>query len=209
MKAEEIKSLLVPFLAPDSLSPEQIGQIQLYLDLLLKWNSKVNLTAIRSEKEIVTRHFGESLFAARQFANAAPSAASVADIGSGAGFPGLPINIWTPRMELTLVESNHKKASFLREVVRALNLAKVEVLAIRAEELRSKFELVTLRAVEHFESILPVAGNLLQNDGSLALLIGETQIAVAKRILQNLAWSEAVPIPCSRQRVLLIGEKND
>lgn len=206
MTAEKINSLLAPFLASSSLALKQVEQIQLYLDLLLKWNSKVNLTAIRSEEEIVTRHFGESFFAARQITKIAPSLASALDLGSGAGFPGLPIKIWSPEIKLVLVESNHKKAAFLREAVRSLDLANSEVMAIRAEELKSKFDFVTLRAVERFESILPIAAGLLQNRGSLALLVGKTQIKAAQRILPRLAWSEAIPVPGSTQRVLVVGK---
>lgn len=208
--AEKINLLLEPFLGSDSLSPAQVHQVQIYIDLLLKWNTKINLTAIRSEEEVVTRHFGESFFVARHLAKASPrlvsSGTSAVDIGSGAGFPGLPIKIWSPELDLTLVESNQKKAAFLREAIRALGLKKVEVLAIRAQDLRSKFGLVTFRAVENFEGILPVAASLLSDPAAMAVLIGESQVAGARRLLPSLAWRGPISIPSSRQRVLLIGK---
>ena len=161
------------------LSPAQLNRISTYIDILVRWNARINLTSVRDPEEIVTRHFGESLFAARNlFPNnaevgnaevgnahvgtahvgtAAPgcpaerSSAAVADIGSGAGFPGLPIKLWAPHIALTLIESNHKKATFLREVTRALTLTDVNIQNARAEILTGRtFNVVTLRAVERF-----------------------------------------------------------
>src|SRR4051794_7749260 len=87
---ERITELLVPFVGTTALTDSQVSAIRTYIELLLKWNSKLNLTAIRDPQEIITRHFGESLFAARQLFPAADSHESVIDVGSGAGFPGLP-----------------------------------------------------------------------------------------------------------------------
>src|SRR5580693_2378362 len=135
----QIAALLEPFIETP-LSPSQLDQISIYIDLLLRWNARINLTAIRNEEEIVTRHFGESLFAARHLfprVARAPSPTSVSktkvhaprliDIGSGAGFPGLPIKIWAPEIDLTLIESNQKKATFLREIARKLTLTDINV----------------------------------------------------------------------------------
>src|SRR5436305_1338553 len=120
MTADEIADLLRPFLGPSSLSSDQLSRVAIYLDLLLKWNTKINLTAIRTPEEIVTRHFGESFFAARHLLSGNASPSSAIDVGSGAGFPGLPMKIWCPDLALTLIESRGKKATFLREVSRAL-----------------------------------------------------------------------------------------
>ena len=119
MNTNEIADLLRPFLEPDSISGEKLSQVAAYLDLLRKWNAKINLTAIRGPEEIVTRHFGESFFAARHLLSSELSPSSAIDIGSGAGFPGLPMKIWSPSIELTLIESNSRKTTFLREVARA------------------------------------------------------------------------------------------
>ena len=96
-------------------------QLSAYLDLLLKWNARTNLTAIREPEEIVRRHFGESLFAGTAARRSALRRdASLLDFGSGAGFPGLPIQLLLPDLRVTLAESQGKKASFLREAVRTL-----------------------------------------------------------------------------------------
>jgi 16S rRNA (guanine527-N7)-methyltransferase len=252
MDTARIAARLEPFLQ-SALLPAQLEQISTYIDLLLRWNARINLTAVRSEEEIVPRHFGESLFLARHlfpshperstpFAEREAAAESKAcpelaegdpcpstahsvlstdhcpltaapctllDIGSGAGFPALPLKIWAPRIHLTLVESNHKKAAFLREVTRVLTLINVNVITERAEALAAdpafpRSQVVTLRAVESFQSILPQAAALLAPHATLALLIGASQVP-ALATLPNLSWNAPLPIPQSNSRVLSIG----
>lgn len=151
----EIASLLEPYLNPLSnhLPPLLSG----YLDLLVRWNARTNLTAIRSPEEIVRRHFGESLFAASHLGDLQP--ASLLDLGSGAGFPGIPIALLHPEIAVTLAESQNKKATFLREVCRTLALPNVEVWAGRAEDLPRTFDTVALRAVDDMKSALAAAAS--------------------------------------------------
>ena len=130
---------------------------------------------------------------------------SVADVGSGAGFPGLPIKLWVPHVSLTLIESNQKKVVFLSEVTRALTLTDVNIQNARAESLSSAaYDTVTLRAVERFEAILPTAAALVAPGGRLALLIGSAQQAQARAALPNVTWSEPTRVPQSNARVLVI-----
>jgi 16S rRNA (guanine527-N7)-methyltransferase len=208
------------------LSLSQLQYISTYIDLLLRWNARINLTAIRDPEEIVTRHFGESLFAARCLFLSAPSTPlTVADIGSGAGFPGLPIKLWSPQIELTLIESNHKKATFLREITRALTLTNVNITIARAESLiepsqtrlaqpasaTPSFDIVTMRAVERFESILATAISLVAPQGRLALLISAAQLNLAQHhpivSSTNLSWQDAVPMPSSGTRIVAIAQR--
>ena len=217
-----------------TLSQLQLENISTYIDLLLHWNARINLTAIRQPEEIVTRHFGESLFAARHLfprealrrekttwgpppkpalsgaeaaVQAEPnSAQSVIDLGSGAGFPGMPIKIWAPEITLTLIESNQKKATFLREVTRALTLTNINVFSGRAEHYStSSAQVVILRAVERFESMLQTATNLVAPGGRLALLISEGQLAAAQSLTPTFTWTSPMPIAQSSSRILLIG----
>jgi len=109
-------------------------------------------------------------------------------------------------LELTLIESNHKKVAFLRETIRVLGLSSTTVFANRAEKLKASADLATLRAVEHFEEILPVAGELVKSSGHLALLIGEDQMAKAQSILPNFRCHQRLPIPLSKHRVLVIAQ---
>jgi 16S rRNA (guanine527-N7)-methyltransferase len=134
--------------------------------------------------------------------------ARVADLGSGAGFPGIPIKLWAPQIALTLIESSHKKATFLREVARALTLADVNIQNARAETLPpGTFDLVTLRAVERFANILGTASSLLAPSSWLALLISSAQLDPARSALPNLSWQPPIPIPNSESRQLLIGHR--
>jgi 16S rRNA (guanine527-N7)-methyltransferase len=127
----------------------------------------------------------------------------VIDVGSGAGFPGLPIKYWAPGLQLTLVEGHGKKATFLREVGRALRLSGFSVLNARAESLSGeRADLVTLRAVEQFEQVLSVARNLVGPGGRLALLISELQRERALSVLPS-GENSALSIPSSQQRILL------
>jgi len=235
MDSTRIGELLGPFLSAP-LTEFQLQQISIYIDLLLRWNSRVNLTAIRSPDEIVTRHFGESFFAARHLLPAeedrdpashaqtpttnslpgqvpaaphtkAPSLLTKAiDLGSGAGFPGIPLKIWSPATPITLIESNHKKDAFLRETIRALTLTAIDVFPGRAEDYpAASAELVTLRAVEHFASVLPIAVRLLTPGGRLALLVGQSQVEQAQALFPDLHWAFSQSIPQSASRVLLSG----
>ena len=190
MQTDDIQRLLAPFL-PAPLAPEQLTKLKAYLELLVKWNAKTNLTSVRDPREMVTRHFGESLFAASQLSEPA----TLIDFGSGAGFPGVPMAIWWPEAKVTLVESQNKKATFLKEVARSLPLPNVSVFSGRAEELKQQAELVTMRAVDKFDAALPVAKSLVAPGGRLALLIGESD---AKRIGANII----APMPQSKERIL-------
>jgi 16S rRNA (guanine527-N7)-methyltransferase len=226
MDPARIAELLEPFLGPKDLrrnTQDLIFNISTYIDLLLRWNARINLTAIRDPEAIVTRHFGESLFAARHlFPNQVPVATgaspvraerssavvSVADVGSGAGFPGLPIKLWAPDVSLTLIESNHRKAAFLGEVTRALALTGVTIQASRAETITgASFDVVTLRAVEHFASSLHIASSLVAPGGRLALLIGSAQLDQARSSLPDFSWLRPEPIPWSRSRVHAIANR--
>lgn len=150
--------------------PLLLGQLSIYLDLLLKWNARTNLTSIRTPDEIVRRHFGESLFASRHIAKAN----TLLDLGSGAGFPGLPIQLARPELLVTLAESQNKKASFLREVVRTLGLRTV-VWAQRSELLPAdqRFDIVTLRAVDNPAAALLEARAHLAERGTILHLGGD------------------------------------
>ncbi len=195
---------------PGALSSDQLAQLSTYLDLLLRWNTRMNLTAVRDPEEIVTRHFGESLFTARHLfpSGHVPVAdCQLLDVGSGAGFPGLPIKIWAPALALTLIESRHRKATFLREAIRAMGLTEASVFCGRAQDYPGpRASVVTLRAVERLDEVLPTAAGLVAPGGRLALLIGAAQPARAQcPRLSSFKWADALPIPQSAARVLLIG----
>jgi 16S rRNA (guanine527-N7)-methyltransferase len=192
-----IADILTPYLS--ALPATLLPQLSTYLDLLLKWNARTNLTAIRDPEEIVRRHFGESLFAARHLDPATPEAgtSTLLDVGSGAGFPGIPIALLCPDIQVTLAESQSKKSSFLREAVRTLNLPNAEVWAARAETLPAsrRFRIVTLRAVDNIEAALTVAKGRIAPGGQLALL---TTIPQAPK------GGRSLPLPNSHSGILYL-----
>jgi 16S rRNA (guanine527-N7)-methyltransferase len=180
----QIAALLAPYIEPD-LAPSAaiLPQLSVYLDLLLKWNARTNLTAIRDPEEIVRRHFGESLFAARHIGGCS----TLLDFGSGAGFPGLPIQLYRPDIAVTLAESQNKKATFLREAVRTLGLP-TEIWASRVESMPPgrQFDIVTLRAVDNMEAALITAAPRASHE--LLLLTGSGVVLPAE-------FSSQAPIP--------------
>ena len=188
LTAKRIAELLSPYYPqPSALLLEQMS---IYLDLLLKWNARTNLTAIRDPEVIVQRHFGESLFAALHVPEPAKT---LLDLGSGAGFPGLPIQLAHPGLVVTLAESQNKKATFLREVIRTLGLSTV-VWANRCELMPEdrRFDVVTLRAVDNPTLALVEAKRRLISGGTV-LHLGGQQTDTAKLIpgLANV-WLELI-----------------
>ena len=210
MDPSRIAELLRPFTGDVDIASNVLGPLQAYLDLLTRWNARINLTAVRDLDEIVTRHFGESLFAARTlFPKGRDSESySVADVGSGAGFPGIPIKLWAPHIELTLIESQNKRATFLREVLRGLKLDNAQVFAGRAEDWGNDADVVTFRAVEKFATALPIAARLVTPGGRLCLLIGAGQLQTARKLLaDSWTWDKPHPVPRSTERVVAIAHR--
>ena len=190
------------------MSEPKLSDISRYIDILLRWNARINLTAVREPEEIVRRHFGESLFAARHLFPEIQehSPVHVIDVGSGAGFPGIPIKLWFPAAKVTLIESNQKKVAFLREVIRSLTLMDINVFGGRCADYNGPLgDVVTLRAVEKFGDALPLATGLVAQGGRLALLIGESQVSVAQANRPTVSWMDPAHLPGSSSRVLLLG----
>lgn len=155
-------------LSPDSKIIEQIKtHFSSYLDLLVKWNKKINLTSEKTSQEILKRHVFDSL----QFKRAIMPNDRVIDIGSGGGFPGIPLKIMYPNLNTTIVESQRKRCSFLDAVVHQLDLKKIMVINERAEKVFPVpvADAVLLRAVSDINSCLKLAARFLQKDGKVVL----------------------------------------
>ena len=167
------------------LTQEQIERFSRHWDLLLSWNRKINLTRIVDPEEAVLRHFGESIFLARHL-----TAGKIADIGSGAGFPGIPAAIIRPDCQVDLVESVLKKAAFLHEASRGLPNARVT--AQRAQQIKNSYDWVISRAVDPREV--------------LALRIApKTALLVSRADAERLAEAKTIhPLPWDRNRVLVV-----
>lgn len=179
-------------------------RFQNYLSLLLRWNSRVNLTAIRNEEGIVSRHFVESIACAR----ALPiGIATLLDFGSGAGFPGIPIALCRREIAVTLAESQGKKAAFLSEAVRVLGVS-ATVHSGRAEALRGAFDCVTLRAVDKMELAVEAASKLVRPGGWLALMTTTADLPTLQEAAGvEFKWSKSLPPPCCDDRLITLGAR--
>src|SRR5437660_4646651 len=186
---------------------DQVLQIQQYIKILLAWNEKINLTAIRDPLEILQRHVCECMYAAE----AIPlEKGRLADVGSGGGFPGLALKIIRPGLQVFLVESNIKKVTFLAEVIRELGLNGAQVLARRYEELGEEMapvDYVCSRALGEFPSFLEWAGSEQIAAKQVILWIGSRDLLEIQKI-NTWDWQEPIPVPNSLRRLLVVGKKN-
>ncbi|WHZ19370.1 MAG: 16S rRNA (guanine(527)-N(7))-methyltransferase [Rhodanobacteraceae bacterium] len=154
------------------LPSDALAKLLAYLDLLAKWNRTYNLTAVRDPEEMVPRHLLDSL-AVLPFVHGT----TLADLGSGAGLPGIPLAIARPDIHVTLVESNGKKARFLREAARSLPLANVTVEQSRVQDATGRFDTVTARAFASIKDMLAWGSHLLAEDGRWLALKGHADPA--------------------------------
>ena len=185
-------------------SEQQLAQIEAFIRLLLRWNLRLNLTSIVDPEEVVLRHFGESMFLTKILPM---ENCRLADIGSGAGFPGLAIGVICPTVQLTLIESDKRKCAFLAEVVRRLEVQGVKIIAKRFEEVQMEpgsIELLTARAISELPRLLKWARGVVIAPGQIALWIGGHDATNVWRI-PGWIWDQPRRIPESRQRFLLIG----
>src|SRR5713101_342069 len=185
---------------------DQVLQIQQYIKILLIWNEKLNLTAIRDPLEMLYRHFCESMYAAV----AVPvQNGRLADVGSGGGFPGLPLKIIRPDLQVFLIEANLKKATFLAEVTRELGLAEARVLVRRYEELGEELaplDFVCSRALGEFGPFLAWAGSEHVWAKEVILWLGARDLEEIQKI-PGWDWREPISVPHSLRRMLLVGKR--
>ena len=174
-----------------------------YLELLLRWNLRVSLTAVREPGQIIQRHFVECSLVAQHIPL---DVTNLLDYGSGAGLPGIPIAICRPEIRVTLAEAQGKKAAFLRETVRVLGID-AEVFDGRVETMPQlvRFDAVAMRAVEKMDLAIPVA--VQRTKRYLALLTTEGSAPVYGKLAPELEWMESISLPNTRQMILAIGRR--
>jgi 16S rRNA (guanine527-N7)-methyltransferase len=159
------------------LDKNALDAFDLFLKELLKWNQKINLTAIRTEKGIIVKHFLDSLSICPHL----PKSASILDIGSGAGFPGIPVKIVDPAFEVTLIDSVRKKVDFQRHIIRRLGLSGIEAIHSRVEhaeilqKLESRFDCVLSRAFSDLQTFLLLSDPFLRKGGIALAMKGEVK----------------------------------
>ena len=188
----------------EGLDSQVFASFESYLELILRWNARTNLTAVRDPEGIIQRHFLESIACARMLP---VGIATLLDFGSGAGLPGIPIAICRPEIAVTLAESQGKKVAFLREAVRGLEL-NAAVFAGRAESLPTQFDCVTLRAVDRMEQAVNAAAALVRIGGWLALMTTTSNLPKLQSALgTEYTWAAPKALPGSEQRILALATK--
>ena len=172
------------------ITEKNLEDLDIYKEMLLEYNKKFNLTAIKTEEEIYLKHFYDSLTLVKGVD--LTKNLKILDIGTGAGFPGLVLKIFYPELEITLLDSNHKKIMFLEQVIKRLNLKNITCLNTRAENLpnnyREYFDIVTSRAVAHLRILSELSIPYLKVNGKLIAMkgISETEIEESEKILTEL-----------------------
>jgi 16S rRNA (guanine527-N7)-methyltransferase len=201
--AERLNEILAEVGEP-SLEPEVAARFGAYAVLLMRWNARINLTAVRDSEGILRRHFVESIICARFLP---VGVATLLDFGSGAGFPGIPIALCRPEISVTLAESQGKKTAFLREAARVLEL-NCHIYGGRAELIGARFECVALRAVERMGEAVASAGRLVGESGYLVLLTTTSdEDAVKGWAGEGFLWEARKALPDSSERIALLGRR--
>jgi 16S rRNA (guanine527-N7)-methyltransferase len=191
-----------------TLQASQLQQVSVYLDLLMRWNQRINLTSTRDARECLGRHFGESLFLARWIT----LDGSHLDIGSGAGFPGLVLKIAFPALRVTLLEPIAKKRAFLKEVARSCGMISVEV---RPERLNGyckrtpehSLDSISCRAVGRLRVLVSEVEPLLKLGAKLCLWVTGEQANDLAQASEAIHWDPPIGVPGTSRRVILIGNR--
>jgi 16S rRNA (guanine527-N7)-methyltransferase len=199
--AVDFRSWLSPY--EIELSGEQVAKLLAYLDLLILWNRRMSLTSLIDAREVAQVLFGESLVAGPLLGM---QGGRLADVGSGAGFPGLPLKILLPDLEVTLIEPNLKKSVFLEEVIRRLGLVGANVSRNRLEldiETR-RLDWVTSRALAMRDEILEFSARALNQEGKVVLWVGEVEATILMKN-ETWQWEKAEKLPGTNNRVIVAG----
>ena len=181
-------------------------QFTVYLKLLLRWNQRISLTSIDSPNEIVRTHFAESLLVTKA---GIEICGRLADVGTGAGFPGFPLKIYVPELDLTLIEPNAKKCAFLAEVSRTLGLTGVNIVQKHYEDVRRPeppFDFVTARALGQFSEFVEWADTVLGTGGHVMVWTGpDGRVELERK--RRWKWLDSYVIPQSKHRLIVVGSR--
>ena len=188
----------------EPLDEQTVSRFGAYLSLFIRWNTRLNLSAIRDEEGVISRHFIESIALARVLPQ---GISTLLDFGSGAGLPGIPIALCCSQIAVTLAESQGKKAAFLQEAVRVLGI-RATVHAGRAEALRAVFDCVVLRAVDKMPKAVAAAARLVGPEGYLALMTTTSRLDELKQVAgTELSWTTQKPLSGVTDRVVSVGAR--
>lgn len=184
---EELKKINI------NITEEQLKQLEMYYELLVEWNEKINLTAITEKEEVYLKHFYDSLTLSK--AIDLNQELTLCDIGTGAGFPGIPLKIVFPKLKVTLIDALDKRIKFLDEVINKLGLENIETIHARAEEYgvknREVYDIVTARAVSNMQMLLEYTVPLVKKNGYFIAMKSncDEELELAKNAIEKLNLS--------------------
>lgn len=184
--------------------PALYEKVRIYIETLLRWNQRIALTSITKPEDIVREHFAESFLAAKLFDI---QIGRLADVGSGAGFPGLALKLYVPALDVTLIEPNAKKAGFLHEAARVTGAEPVHVAQERFEDVNrtADFDFVTSRALGKFDEFLVWSKASLAANGLAMLWVGENAAIEIQKVSTSWSWRHAYLLPNTKNRYILAG----
>lgn len=189
---------------------EQVNKFNKYYRLLIEWNKKINLTAITDYEDVIKKHFLDSVLLLKVYHKSLFALKNIIDVGTGAGFPGIPLAIMLPEAKFTLVDSLNKRIEFLKEIVDILEINNITLIHSRAEDLgidpeyREKYDICVSRAVASLPLLLEYCSPFIRKEGILYMyksLKVEEEIASAKNALFTLN--------CSISKNILLTEDED
>lgn len=200
-----------------SLSEEQINQFKIYYETLLEESEKYNLTNLKTEEEIYIKHFLDSIIMIKYIDLEGNK--SLADVGTGAGFPGIPLKIIKPDLKITLIEPTLKRCNFLNLIIKKLNLKDIEVINDRAEnvvkEKRESFDILTARAVAGLNILLELLTPLTKQTGKIIILKGDVTEELNKattaikklKLKQNAIYTFNLPLDLGKRTIIEFNKK--
>ena len=177
---EELKKIEV------NLTEDQLNKLEMFYELLIEWNNKINLTRITDKEDVYLKHFYDSLTIVKEVD--LNKVDTLCDVGTGAGFPGIVLKICFPNLKMTLIDSLNKRVNYLNEIIKKLDLKEIEAVHTRAEDYKGSFDVVTSRAVARLDKLINWCINLVKKDGIFIAMkanVEEELLNIEKELARN------------------------
>ncbi len=166
------------------ITEEQLNKLELFYDLLIKWNDLINLTRITKKEDVYLKHFYDSLTLTKVVN--LNNINTLCDVGTGAGFPGIVLKILYPNLKITLIDSLQKRVNYLNEIIKELKLDNIKAIHIRGEDYHEKFDLVTSRAVANIEKLVNYTMHLVDKNGLFIAMKGDISKELTEEVKEKI-----------------------
>ncbi len=195
------------------ITEEQLNKLELFYDLLIKWNDLINLTRITKKEDVYLKHFYDSLTLTKVVN--LNNINTLCDVGTGAGFPGIVLKILYPNLKITLIDSLQKRVNYLNEIIKELKLDNIKAIHIRGEDYHEKFDLVTSRAVANIEKLVNYTMHLIEKKGLFIAMKGDISKELTEEVKEKIEKKYKIieinefllPIEDSKRSLLVMKNK--